>query len=121
MSRLCYKYKTNMQQRMLLFAWSAKLIHFPKQQLCYPAQARIPSFFLRFMYVYLYIDIYVYGCFICMCICISKDSIRCNGPMFIDSCKPPYVGWKLNSGLLEKLSVLLSTMLSLLSPRMPYF
>lgn len=37
-SRLCYKYKTNMQQRMLLFACSAKLIHFPKQHLCYPVQ-----------------------------------------------------------------------------------
>lgn len=64
---------------------------------------------------------HVYGCFVCMYICISKDSIRCNEPMFIDSCKPPFVCWKLNSGLLEKPSVLLCIKPSLLPPRMPYF
>lgn len=105
--KLCYKYKTNMQQRMLLFACSAKLIHFPKQHLCYPVQDRIPSFFKDLcMHICMQIYMYVYGCFVCMYICLSKDSIRCNKPMFIDSCKPPFVCWKLNSAPLEKPSVL---------------
>lgn len=76
--------------------------------------------FLSFFLMYVF---YICGCFACMCVCVlhewclqrPEESNRSPETRITDCCEPSCGSWELNSGLVGKQMVLLTTEPSLLS------